>query len=551
MTPAALISDPSLRAALWALTLRPGAPTRLIRAAPGGAQLALDGGGSLLVLPFPDDLGELSTRLQDAPRERGLHILVLGGAAAQIVPVLEAAAGSSPDAARLYHRSDDGALWPASGGPSALRAVRGPLAAPDDLAFEDALEMAGRTADLDAAALGDFQARLRANRPLATQALMGIMGGIFVLELLWGGTDFIPTLVRCGGLTRDALARGELWRLASSVLLHGGFGHVGFALLVLWSLGGFLERVLGSGRFLLLFFASGIAGGLLSLAVADAGVLVGSSGGLWGMLTGIAVLAWWPRGLLPAVVLPQARQVAVKNLGLNVLVSFLPGVGWAAHLGGGLLGAVLVGTGLLAWGLPAVGSRAAPRGGLGFGAAAGVLGLGYAAAMATAFAVGTPWVLASAPERAPVALGDSGLSIDLPTALSDPAEDVEGDGLVMGDLLRDPMIVEVQVASWGSSPPSADEVQEILASFAAAPPDAGLTALGAATPTRGAPTGSRRAFKLSNDLPLDTAVYIGPRGLVRVTVVSWPTPPGAWKSAPVDTLDRVSLSSFAPPGGAP
>ena len=68
-----------------------------------------------------------------------------------------------------------------------------------------------------------------------------------------------------------------------------------------------------------------------------------------------AVLGFAGRGLLHPVFVPGVRRAAGINLGLNVLVSFLPQVNMAAHFGGGAVGALLILSGALTRGLPRFG----------------------------------------------------------------------------------------------------------------------------------------------------------------------------------------------------
>ena len=46
---------------------------------------------------------------------------------------------------------------------------------------------------------------------------------------------------------------GEWWRLLTGAFLHGGWLHIAFNMYVLFALGPTLERILGHGRFLLLY----------------------------------------------------------------------------------------------------------------------------------------------------------------------------------------------------------------------------------------------------------------------------------------------------------
>ena len=49
---------------------------------------------------------------------------------------------------------------------------------------------------------------------------------------------------------------------------------------------------------------------------------------------------------------PRLKKIAMINLTINILNSFRPQVDWAAHLGGGVIGGLLLLTGILSIGLP-------------------------------------------------------------------------------------------------------------------------------------------------------------------------------------------------------
>ncbi len=56
------------------------------------------------------------------------------------------------------------------------------------------------------------------------------------------------------------LAHGEWWRLITAAFLHYGPIHLGLNMLALWWLGQPVEAALGRVRYVLLYFAAGLAG---------------------------------------------------------------------------------------------------------------------------------------------------------------------------------------------------------------------------------------------------------------------------------------------------
>jgi hypothetical protein len=134
--------------------------------------------------------------------------------------------------------------------------------------------------------------------------------------------------------------------------------------------------------------------------------MVGASGALWGILGVASALALRPGDTLPAEVQAGFRRSIATNMAIQVAVSFLPGVSWQAHLGGGLVGFALMASGVL---------RPGARARRALWSAAGALSaLALAGCMAAALASGRPWELAAPPALHAEALGDTGLTIDLP-----------------------------------------------------------------------------------------------------------------------------------------
>lgn len=213
-----------------------------------------------------------------------------------------------------------------------------------------------------------------------TFALLAANLIMFGVQVARGGFDpTVGVLIALGGNEPTRVMQGEVWRLVSSAFLHGGVMHIAFNMLVLWVLGRFVERLVGGARFVILYGASAVAGSVASVLITEPSVSVGASGALWGILAAHAVFAFTP-GFLPKAFVPGARRAALWNLGLNVMVSFVPHVDWAAHFGGGLVGAALLFL-VLMRGLPRGDALASPgpRSGMALRAVAAVVGLMLAA----------------------------------------------------------------------------------------------------------------------------------------------------------------------------
>lgn len=147
----------------------------------------------------------------------------------------------------------------------------------------------------------------------------------------------------------------QLWRLVTYQFLHHGFMHVLFNMIGLYFFGPMLEKWWGSRRFLAFYLLCGVSGAavmtLLSfvpglLMVGPQTTLVGASGSVFGILAGAAVLFPHMRVMLLFPPIPMSMRVmALMFMGLAFL-SVMAGTpnagGEAAHLGGALLGFLLV-----------------------------------------------------------------------------------------------------------------------------------------------------------------------------------------------------------------
>jgi rhomboid protease GluP len=140
-----------------------------------------------------------------------------------------------------------------------------------------------------------------------------------------------------GALVPELVARGEVWRLVSSMFLHSGFVHLALNMLSLYFLGAFVEIAFGRARFLALYLTSGLAGGLAYLYFgAFGGSVVGASGAIFGLLGG--VLGYSLRRGTFSWQNPLIRQLLILTA-LNLYIGFsVPNISNAAHIGGLLSG---------------------------------------------------------------------------------------------------------------------------------------------------------------------------------------------------------------------
>jgi membrane associated rhomboid family serine protease len=138
-----------------------------------------------------------------------------------------------------------------------------------------------------------------------------------------------------GALVGNAIAdNGEWYRLVTAMFLHASLLHLAFNMLALYWLGTVVEQALGSSRFLLVYFVSGIAGSAGALALSDpAAFTVGASGAIYGILGALLVLEYRATGTFAG----PALGLIVINLALSFAI---PNISIGGHLGG-LAGGIL------------------------------------------------------------------------------------------------------------------------------------------------------------------------------------------------------------------
>ncbi|MCF7817908.1 MAG: rhomboid family intramembrane serine protease [Kiritimatiellales bacterium] len=136
------------------------------------------------------------------------------------------------------------------------------------------------------------------------------------------------------------LAFGQLF---TYMFVHANFKHLFMNMLTLFFIGPTVERTLGSYRFFILYYLSGILGGLgWSLLAPTYASCLGASGAIMGVLGAFGAL--YPNStLLLWFVLPIKTWVLVAGLGIWELFETIGhpkigGIANAAHLMGGIAG---------------------------------------------------------------------------------------------------------------------------------------------------------------------------------------------------------------------
>ena len=176
---------------------------------------------------------------------------------------------------------------------------------------------------------------------VVTLALIAVNVVCFVAEMLISGTGqdiSILTLVQMGAMYAPMVqGPADLYRFVAPM-------HLLFNMVALYSVGELLERVLGRGNFLLLYFVAGITGNVVSYAVdmAQGGglsVSAGASTSVFGLFVAVALLCVLVRG--NRAVFRDFSKSMLSIIAVNVIYTLLvPNISISGHLGGAIGGAI-------------------------------------------------------------------------------------------------------------------------------------------------------------------------------------------------------------------
>lgn len=184
--------------------------------------------------------------------------------------------------------------------------------------------------------------------PVLTLFIIAVNVGIFLIQTLAGGSKNEELLIKLGAYAYPLIVyKNEYWRLISHTFLHIGIWHLLINMGVLYLLGSTLEGLYGKSRLLILYFISGLAGGIASLALVKVPIGAGASGAIFGLVGMMVASGIRYRERIPK---RQKRGFGLRLMpfiAADLLLGFIiPGINNAAHIGG------LIGGFAFAWLFP-------------------------------------------------------------------------------------------------------------------------------------------------------------------------------------------------------
>jgi len=176
--------------------------------------------------------------------------------------------------------------------------------------------------------------------PRLTLVLILANAAVFAWEMATGALADEQSIIAAGALQRASVLNGEVWRLVSSMFLHGGPGHLIGNCVVLYILGMACEHAQGWRQTMLIYGIGGLCGSVLSV-VFSSGPSVGASGAVFGVMAAVIVFFYKYQ---------KSFYLRDKRVGFVLLVwalyqigggFFTPYIDNFAHIGGFVGGGIL------------------------------------------------------------------------------------------------------------------------------------------------------------------------------------------------------------------
>jgi membrane associated rhomboid family serine protease len=164
----------------------------------------------------------------------------------------------------------------------------------------------------------------RGDRILVTKIIVGINVLVFVLIWLRDGTpDGTGSTATNLALFGPTLHTGDYYQLVTSSVVHYGFIHILFNMLVLWQVGLVLEPAAGRLRYAVLYVVSVLAGAAGAVLATPHVHVGGASGGVFGLAAAATLVMhragvrFWDTGFGPLIAINLALGFTIANVSIG------------------------------------------------------------------------------------------------------------------------------------------------------------------------------------------------------------------------------------------
>lgn len=194
--------------------------------------------------------------------------------------------------------------------------------------------------------------------PFVNYGLIALNVLVFLRQFSMPEVDHQAFVYTYGAIPAEIIAGQGYYSLVTSMFLHGGLLHLLSNMLYLYIFGDNIEGVMGHGRYLFFYILSGIGAAVAHIFIEPQSTvpMIGASGAISGVLG--AYLLKFPRARIliliwivifintfrvPAIIVLGFWFLMQLTSGLSSLgVESGGGVAWFAHIGGFIVGLVLV-----------------------------------------------------------------------------------------------------------------------------------------------------------------------------------------------------------------
>jgi membrane associated rhomboid family serine protease len=164
-----------------------------------------------------------------------------------------------------------------------------------------------------------------------SMGLLGLNVVVFLLQKVTEGS--VNSVFQLGAMQGYAVADGDYWRLLTAAFLHAGILHIAFNMYALYLFGPFVERSLGTTRFVIAYLTMAVASSVFVYWLTEPQIAtIGASGAIFGLF-GLA--------LVLLIRLRQDVRGLLVLLAINAFISLQGNISWQGHLGGFVTGVVL------------------------------------------------------------------------------------------------------------------------------------------------------------------------------------------------------------------
>jgi len=172
--------------------------------------------------------------------------------------------------------------------------------------------------------------------PIVMTAILAADIFVFLIQTIFGlENNFILKY----GINGDMIFYGgQYYRLITYMFIHSGWEHIAFNCISLYIYGTRTEKYFGKAGFFVIYFLSGILGGILSAALSG-GYAVGASGAIFGLIGAVLILSKMKHRNIDGLGYMTMLIIAVSSIGMGMMTANVDNFG---HIGG-FIGGIIIG----------------------------------------------------------------------------------------------------------------------------------------------------------------------------------------------------------------